>query len=81
MESCPKCGNPLSTSASCNYCNSSADYIYIKPGDIDRPKRDYGWVCPVCGAGLAPWKSKCDCNIIMPTLTTGTAGGSFNASK
>lgn len=20
-----------------------------------------GWVCPICGVGLAPWKDKCDC--------------------
>jgi hypothetical protein len=20
-----------------------------------------GWICPVCGKGLAPWKESCDC--------------------
>lgn len=21
----------------------------------------YGWICPVCGKGLAPWVSACSC--------------------
>jgi hypothetical protein len=23
--------------------------------------KDIGWICPVCGKGLAPWARECDC--------------------
>jgi hypothetical protein len=23
--------------------------------------KQYGWICPVCGKGLAPWVSECSC--------------------
>lgn len=34
-----------------------------------------GWVCPVCGRGMAPWKGKCNCvsppkrSISPPSIT------------
>ena len=26
-----------------------------------RKNTDYGWICPVCGRGNAPWNSSCSC--------------------
>lgn len=28
----------------------------------------YGWICPVCGRGLAPWVSVCGC--VQPQVYT-----------
>lgn len=24
-----------------------------------------GWICPVCGSGIAPWVNKCPCMNVM----------------
>ena len=32
---------------------------------------NYGWICPVCGKGLAPWLSICPCQTLeVKTETT-----------
>ena len=30
-----------------------------------------GWICPICGRGLAPWVAECPCH---GTVTQGTQG-------
>lgn len=35
--------------------------------------KQYGWICPVCGKGLAPWVSECPCNSYSNTLDTMTS--------
>ena len=34
--------------------------------------KQYGWICPVCGKGLAPWVSECSCSRI-DSVATGTS--------
>ena len=31
--------------------------------------KQYGWICPVCGKGLAPWVSECTCSRIDSVAT------------
>ena len=31
-------------------------------GDYHPPRGEVGWICPVCGRGLAPFTSYCPCN-------------------
>lgn len=35
------------------------------PINISSPKvgGSYGWICPVCGRGNAPWNSCCPCKV------------------
>jgi hypothetical protein len=48
---CAYCGQPLGA-AGCNCPQSQAQFT---------PHKQYGWLCPACGAGNAPWKGTCDC--------------------
>ena len=34
--------------------------------------KEYGWICPVCGKGLAPWVSMCPCHSKVNTIGTKT---------
>ena len=34
----------------------------------NKPVGPYGWICPVCGKGLAPWVSVCGC--VQPQYIT-----------
>ena len=50
---CPKCGAGIN------------DLVY-RPSNCDPPMpqgfgEQKGWICPVCGRGLAPWTSSCPC--------------------
>ena len=52
-EYCPKCGLAIN------------DLVY-RPSNCDLPMPQSfgdqkGWICPVCGRGLAPWTSCCPC--------------------
>ena len=45
----------------------------------------YGWICPVCGAGVSPYQDHCPCcsgKSLTPTWTCGTSSlgyvGEFN---
>lgn len=47
----------------------------------------YGWICPVCGAGVSPYQDHCPCcsgKSLTPTWTCGTGGlgykGEFNGT-
>lgn len=52
-EYCPKCGLAVN------------DLVY-RPSNCDLPMpqefgEQKGWICPICGRGLAPWTSSCPC--------------------
>ena len=32
---------------------------------MSEEKGQRGWICPVCGSGLAPWVDKCPCMNVM----------------
>lgn len=51
--------------------SSSKSYGEHKP-----PRGEVGWICPVCGRGLAPSTSYCPCNLTRNI--TYINGGSFN---
>jgi len=50
--------------------------------DKNKPTGPIGWVCPVCGKGLAPWARECGCvqpqYVMVPTLWSGGPPGYCN---
>ena len=48
--------------------------------DIPMPQgfgKQEGWICPVCGRGVAPWASSCPCQSDWK-ITYGTSTGGAN---
>lgn len=38
------------------------------------PRGEVGWICPVCGRGLAPSTAYCNCNITKPDIIYANGG-------
>ena len=66
---CMMCGKEIASTTGCNYncphCGFSVNDLVYRPNTCDMPTPqgfgNQGWICPVCGAGLAPWVSVCPC--------------------
>lgn len=48
----------------------SLQSIYNPP----RYRGEVGWICPVCGRGLAPSTSYCNCNMTKPDIVYANGG-------
>lgn len=46
-------------------------------GTYQPPRGEVGWICPVCGRGLAPSTSYCPCNLTR-NITYINGGSSLN---
>lgn len=40
--------------------------INKKLAPLSSPPTAYGWLCPACGRGNAPWQSHCSCTPVRP---------------
>ena len=81
---CIRCGAEINSTTDVNYtcpnCGKEVYYSAYKqqkcdtslPQDFDKKE---GWICPVCGRGVAPWMSFCPCQGDWKiTYGTGTEG-------
>ena len=69
---CIRCGAEINSTTDVNYtcpnCGKEVYYSAYKqqncdtslPQDFDKKE---GWICPVCGRGVAPWVDYCPCKI------------------
>lgn len=81
---CIRCGKEMENTTGGNYhcpsCNMTINDLVYRPSNCDMPLpqgfgKQEGWICPVCGRGLAPWTSFCPCQSDWKiTYGTGTAG-------
>ena len=74
--------NPSKYCFKCNNChhnwtdifNSNLDTITPQPKLIETKDGTYGWICPVCGAGIAPYQDHCPLCAGRNSLQTWTYG-------
>lgn len=82
---CIKCGKEMLTSFSngdnvCFECRNSYNNSHTHiPNYCDMPVppsfgEQKGWICPVCGRGVAPWMNFCPCQSDWE-ITYGTSAG------
>lgn len=66
---CIVCGTNMNSTTGGNYhcptCGHTINDLVFRPSNCDMPMPqgfgEQGWICPVCGRGLAPWISCCPC--------------------
>ena len=67
---CLHCGSEMINTTGGNYycpkCGQGVNDLVYRPSNCDMPMphgfgEQKGWICPVCGRGLAPWTSFCPC--------------------
>ena len=81
---CMICGAEMHSTTGGNYtcpkCSMGVNDLVYRPQNCDMPlPQDFGkkegWICPVCGRGVAPWMSFCPCQGDWKiTYGTGTGG-------
>lgn len=79
---CMRCGTEMTSTTGGNYtcprCYMEVNDLVYRTQNYDSPlpqsfDRQKGWICPVCGRGLAPWVDVCPCkNDAGVTCTTTT---------
>ena len=84
---CIICGNEMESTTSGNYhcsiCGHRSNDMVYRPSNCDIPMpqgfgEQKGWICPVCGRGVAPWLDYCPCQINRDiTWATGTGTGTY----
>ena len=80
---CMQCGAEMINTTGGNYycpkCNAGINDLVYRPSNCDMPMPqgfgEQGWICPVCGRGLAPWTSFCPCQGSEIKITYGTNTG------
>ena len=83
---CIRCGKEMANTTGGNYhcpsCNMAVNDLVYRPSNCDIPMpqgfgEQKGWICPVCGRGLAPWTSFCPCQSDLK-ITYGTSTGTID---
>ena len=67
---CIRCGKEMENTTGGNYhcpsCSFAVNDLLYRPSNCDIPMpqgfgEQKGWICPVCGRGVAPWMNWCPC--------------------
>lgn len=87
---CIRCGREMVNTTGVNYhcssCGMAVNGLVYRPSNCNIPMpqgfgEQKGWICPVCGRGVAPWTSFCPCQSDWK-ITYGTStGGDVDLSE
>lgn len=91
---CIKCGKTFASHTDgpeiCWECHMKDINNYMvdnRPSNCDIPMpqdfgKQEGWICPVCGRGVAPWMDYCPCQGSEMKITYGTStGGDYDIKE
>ena len=94
MEKCWICGKEMVNTFGANYhcptCGVGVNDLVFRPLNCDMPMpqglgEQKGWICPVCGRGVAPHVDVCPCRkdagVINVTTTTSLDGVEVDLTK
>ena len=83
---CIRCGKEMENTTGGNYhcpsCDFAVNDLVYRPSERKPFPQGFGkqegWICPVCGRGVAPWVDYCPCQINRDvTWATGTGTGTY----
>jgi hypothetical protein len=83
---CIRCGKEMENTTGGNYhcpsCDFAVNDLVYRPSEWKPFPQGFGkqegWICPVCGRGVAPWVDYCPCQINRNvTWATGTGTGTY----
>lgn len=80
---CIRCGKEMENTTGGNYhcpsCGHAINDLVYRPSEWKPFPQDFdkqeGWICPVCGRGVAPWVDVCPCRGSEMKITYGTGTG------
>lgn len=80
MSTCVKCGGYFSVTKQTMFCHEceQSNTNNVSNCDIPMPQgfgEQKGWICPVCGRGVAPWMNWCPCQKDGPINTVKSNAG------
>ena len=89
---CIRCGKEMVNTIGGNYhcpgCNMAVNDLVYRPSNCDIPMpqsfgKQAGWICPICGRGVAPWVDFCPCqnDAGVTNITTTTTTEPVDLSK
>lgn len=88
---CIRCGKEMVNTTGGNYhcssCGHAINDLVYRPSNCDIPMpqgsgKQEGWICPVCGRGVAPWVDYCPCKGSEMKITYGTStGGDYDIKE
>lgn len=84
---CIRCGKEMEAMTGGNYhcpsCGHAVNDLVNRPSNCYMPMpqgfgKQEGWICPVCGRGVAPWVNYCPCQESEMKITYGTSTATNN---